>query len=58
MEQHFDGKKFQIMQPSGTCCESGCSGCELFIYKRENNLPLKNPRAEFFRNWAKENKLK
>lgn len=58
MEQCFDGKIFRIKQPGGSCCESGCSGCELFAYKREKGFPLKNPRADFFKNWFKENKPK
>ncbi|MBT3783677.1 hypothetical protein HOF92_01800 [bacterium] len=49
MKQEFDGQVFQIAQPEGSCCESGCDGCELFIYKKKNSLPLKNPRGQFYR---------
>jgi hypothetical protein len=46
--QEFNGKRFKISQPSGSCCESGCDGCELFIYKLENGLPLKNSRTNYY----------
>lgn len=54
-EVELDGKKFKIAQPSGRCCESGCSGCELYEYKIEKGIPLENSRAKFYARFA-ENK--
>lgn len=56
MEQEFDGKTFRIAQPVGTCCESGCEGCELYVYKKEKGLELKNPRAGFYQQLIKKKK--
>ncbi len=44
----FEGKIFKIAQASGRCCESGCSGCELYEYKIRNGLPIQNSRAKFY----------
>ena len=55
--QTFDGKEFKIAQPSGSCCEAGCDGCELFTYKKENNINLQNSRMNYYQNLAsQENK--
>lgn len=51
-EVEFDGKIFKIAQASGRCCESGCSGCELYAYKLENGIPLENSRAKFYAKFA------
>lgn len=49
----FDGKKFQIAQPVPKCCESGCPGCELYVYKKENNIPMHENRMKHFQDLAR-----
>ena len=51
-QQDLDGKTFRIVQPGGRCCESGCSGCELYQYKLENGLPIQNSRLNFYKSFA------
>lgn len=51
-EIEFDGKTFKIAQSVGRCCESGCSGCELFTYKQAHGFPIKNARAKFYESLA------
>tara|TARA_Y100000589_G_C27186113_1_gene642742 strand:- start:2689 stop:2949 length:261 start_codon:yes stop_codon:yes gene_type:complete len=52
-EVEFQGKKFKIPQVTGRCCESDCSGCELYKYKISKGLPVQNSRASFYARFAK-----
>jgi len=53
-EVEFEGKRFKIAQASGRCCESGCSGCELYKYKIKHGIPLENSRAKFYAKLAEQ----
>ena len=49
MKVKYDGKFFEIAQPTGTCCEAGCFGCELFKYKEGQNKPLLSKRTDYYK---------
>lgn len=53
MKVEFDGKEFEIAQPSGKCCEAGCYGCELFEYKKAQNKPMLSNRSHFYQSLDK-----
>ncbi len=53
-EVEFEGKKFKIAQASGRCCESACSGCELYAFKIQHGIPIENSRAKFYASFAEQ----